>query len=279
MISLVIGSAILAFLGAKEWNVSKNLSMPVPDITGKGGDEGKESNSNNSIKDVDLVEFLKDVDSGKYNIPELIETEDWFRCDTHKISVVKNEGNGVAVCLHLPNYVESSEKRKIADYMRSISDWRRSLPFAGSREVELQVTFNAEDEDGEETTYIQVVPAEITGQFADDRDPSGANRMYESLVRTYSKDHKEAEKAITEFIGADAELKYIELVVKVSFRDIDNETLYKILKTPLEIFDRDGNGLGTENILFCSSLGSFYDLVEDENGNVTVQDYLMTYSD
>ena len=278
MISLVIGSAILAFLGAKEWNVSKDLSMPIPDITGKGGDEEKESNSN-SIKDVDLVEFLKDVDSGKYNIPELIETEDWFRCDTHKISVIKNEGNGVAVCLHLPNYVESSEKRKIADYMRSISDWRRSLPFAGSREVELQVTFNAEDEDGEETTYIQVVPAEITGQFADDRDPSGANRMYESLVRTYSKDHKEAEKAITEFIGADAELKYIELVVKVSFRDIDNETLYKILKTPLEIFDRDGNGLGTENILFCSSLGSFYDLVEDENGNVTVQDYLMTYSD
>lgn len=278
MISLVIGSAILAFLGAKEWNVSKDLSMPIPDITGKGGDEEKESNSN-SIKDVDLVEFLKDVDSGKYNIPELIETEDWFRCNTHKISVIKNEGNGVAVCLHLPNYVESSEKRKIADYMRSISDWRRSLPFAGSREVELQVTFNAEDEDGEETTYIQVVPAEITGQFADDRDPSGANRMYESMVRTYSKDHKAAEKAIAEFIGADAELKYIELVVKVSFRDIDNETLYKILKTPLEIFDRDGNGLGTENILFCSSLGSFYDLVEDENGNVTVQDYLMTYSD
>ena len=278
MISLVIGSAILAFLGAKEWNVSKDLSMPIPDITGKGGDEEKESNSN-SIKDVDLVEFLKDVDSGKYNIPELIETEDWFRCNTHKISVIKNEGNGVAVCLHLPNYVESSEKRKIADYMRSISDWRRSLPVAGSREVELQVTFNAEDEDGEETTYIQVVPAEITGQFADDRDPSGANRMYESMVRTYSKDHKAAEKAIAEFIGADAELKYIELVVKVSFRDIDNETLYKILKTPLEIFDRDGNGLGTENILFCSSLGSFYDLVEDENGNVTVQDYLMTYSD
>lgn len=277
MISIVIGSALVAFLGAREWNKSKKLSMPIPDITGKGGDERKESS--NSIKDVDLVEFLKNVDSGKYVIPELIETEDWFRCDTHKISVVKNEGNGVAVCLHLPNYVESSEKRKIADYMRSLSDWRRSLPFAGSREVELQVTFNAEDEDGEETTYIQVVPAEITERFADDRDPSGANRMYESMVRTYSKDHKEAEKAISDFIGADAELKYIELVVKVSFRDIDNETLYKILKTPLEIFDRDGNGLGTDNILFCSSLGSFYDLIEDENGNVTVQDYLMTYSD
>lgn len=218
-------------------------------------------------KEVDLVSFLSDVDNGLRVIPMLIESEDWFKESGPKVSVEKN-GKDVDICLHLPNYTLRSQSAKLPEYMRACGEWRKKLNYDFNRNVELRCSYKEGDE-----SYVEIIPEEVTSAFSDERDPSGACRLYEALMMSNSRNNDQAENAIADHLGELANEKEFEIVIRMSFEGIDNDDLLEILKTPLVIVDREGNEKTPENIIFSSELGSIYDFNEDG----TIQDYAISF--
>lgn len=264
MIGFLAGVLLFGYFGIKEWEKNKNITV-----------EGL-LNCNPEIepakKEVDLVSLLEQVDKGSIVIKELIEVDDWFKCDDRqKISVV-NEGNKTSINIHLPNYTKRDVeyRTKITDYIRCVGNWKKSL---GYRDAELLTKLVVYTEGEDNCVDVSIVPENITEGFGDDKDPRGINRTYEALVNERNKNHEEAENAINDFLEERRLIK-AEVLISVIIRNIDNNDLGEILKTPLVIESIDGN-IETENILFCSELGSFYDF----NDEGTIEDYAMGLED
>lgn len=254
MIGLLTIMTAFAIAGVKSWNKNKNINVKELYYLHTPSEKEEET----MRKKTDLVSFLRDVDNCEINIPQLIETKDWFDCEGVKISV-ENEGNTTNVNLHLPNYTLRENKAKIAEFMRATAEWRKKLNgYNFKRSVELRITVTKDDD-----TKVYVVPEKITSAFADDRDPSGANRLYEALMLNRSQDHDRAVDAIGEVLGQDEFDATAECIIKMSFNNIDNEDLASILKTPIQVIDREGNQLLVENILFSSEPGYYFDFNEE----------------
>ena len=243
MIASLITGIVLGKIISSSYSEFKNDTTSVEDLLNGGGGVV----SPKACNAVNIVAFANNVNNDTYIIPFLMDTDDWFcQNDTQKLCI-RVDGNKTYVDVVLPNYTGREFKCKIPDFVRAVKSWARSTNFRFKLNTALRIAYADKNGDG----YFYDVPEETTKVFADERDPSGANRMYEAYVLSKNELHEDAINYLKEEIPEDSELKLANVVITVEFSDINNEELYEILSHELNVLSRDESvELKTENILF-----------------------------
>ena len=255
MISLLVVSSIAALIAVKEWKKTEYLELDSAKV---------DSDSSNVVNDVivDLKSLMKQIGDNEIVIPEDFNPDSWIDVQgQHKLRVLA-EGKNVQFRLHLPNYIKRGVP-KVRHYVTAMRSWRQNHGYMpDSDRVELQVTYV----DSEQDTHVLIVPGTVTGEFSDERDKSGANRMYEALIIDKHENHNKALSALHGLIGQN-EIKALEVVICYEYSGLNNNAIANILSTPIEVENEAGEIVKTENVLFSSDLESFYEM-DDEKEEV-----------
>lgn len=268
MISLLVVSSIAALIAVKEWKKTEYLeSNANTNNTNKVVD----FDSSNVVNDVDLKSLMKQIGDNEIVIPEDFNPDSWIDAQGHKLRVLAN-GDSVQFRLHLPNYIKRGVP-KVRHYVTAMREWRQSHGYMPDEDrVELQVTYV----DPEKNTHVLIVPEIVTKDFADERDRSGANRMYEALVIDKHESHNKALSALHGIINGQNEIKALEVVICYEYSGLNNNAIANILSTPIEVENEAGEIVKTENVLFSSDLESFYEC-DDERGEIV--EYVFSFDD
>lgn len=255
MISLLVVSSIAALIAVKEWKKTEYLEL-------ESNTNKVDSDSSNVVNDVDLKSLMEQIGDNRVVIPEDFNPDAWIDAQGHKLRVLAGEDN-VQFRLHLPNYIKRGVP-KVRHYVTAMREWRQSHGYMPDEDrVELQVTYV----DPEKNTHVLIVPEVITKDFADERDRSGANRMYEALVIDKHESHNKALSALHGIINSQNEIKALEVVICYEYSGLNNNAIANILSCPIEVENEAGEIVKTENVLFSSDLESFYEM-DDEKEEV-----------
>lgn len=266
--TILAAAAGYAYYGYKEWKKAAEII--------KEEEEVATTLDGNSVS-FNFKEFARRVLKDKA-LQFNLNTTDWFNCINNvKISVEKKDEETVSLLIWLPDYLKGCNLR-VPDFIREVSRWKKEQSLRSPIKTELRFMYteteSGEEEGEEPDAYTVVIPDEITADFADDYDPTGANRMYEAIQNKRTPNHNAALEALNGVVKSAYNPVDLRVVVRLDIPVDKEEKLIKRLSENPLLFERDGQKMEPENLLISTTPSVYFDL--NEAGD-DVEEYSPTF--